>query len=81
MVGADVSQTETRGHPIQGDAEITIAHFENPQATIAFTRIFDLDSQTRRDDMTLDWRPGLRRWFRKRSRRRLDRGSFLRPET
>ena len=51
MVGADVSQTETRGHPIQGDAEITIENFDDPQANVAFTRIFDLHAQTQRDDM------------------------------
>ena len=51
MVGADVSQTATRGHPIQGDAEITIADFDDPQADVAFTRIFDLHAQTQRDDI------------------------------
>ena len=52
MVGADVSQTVTRGHPIQGDAEITIADFADPQASIAFTSIYDLEARTPRDDMT-----------------------------
>ena len=52
MVGADVSQTATRGNVIQGDAEITIANFANPQVDIAFTQIFDLETETRRGDMT-----------------------------
>lgn len=52
MVGADVSQTETRGNLIQGDAEITIANFDSPQTNIAFTQIFDLNTETQRDDMT-----------------------------
>ena len=51
MVGTDVSQTDTRGHPIQGDAEITIANFDDPEADVAFTRIFDLHTQSQRDDM------------------------------
>ena len=50
MVGADVSQTATRGNLIQGDAEITIANFDSPQANIAFTQIFDLNTETWRDD-------------------------------
>ena len=52
MVGADVSQTATRGHLIQGNAEITIVDFADPQADIALTQIFDLGTQTQRDDMT-----------------------------
>ena len=52
MVGADVSQTSTRGNLIQGNAEITIADFADPQADIAFTQIFDLNTETQRADMT-----------------------------
>lgn len=52
MVGADVSQTATHGNLIQGDAEITIADFADPQADIAFTQIFDLSTETQRADMT-----------------------------
>ena len=54
MVGADVSQTATRGHLIQGNAEITISEFHSPKANIAFTQIFDLNAQTQRDDLTWD---------------------------
>ena len=52
MVGADVSQTSTRGNLIQGNAEITIADFADPQADIAFTQIFDLNTKTQRGDMS-----------------------------
>ena len=52
MIGADVSNAATRGHLIQGDAEITIADFNSPQANIAFTQIYDLNSQTERGDMS-----------------------------
>ena len=52
MVGADVSQTSTRGNLIQGNAEITIADFADPQADIAFTQLFDLNTETQRADMT-----------------------------
>ena len=51
MVGADVSQTATRGNLIQGDAEITIADFADPQVDVAFTQIFDLETETQRSDM------------------------------
>lgn len=52
MVGADVSQTATRGNLIQGNAEITIAGFADPQVDISFTQIFDLKTETQRSDMT-----------------------------
>ena len=52
MVGADVSQTPTRGNLIQGNAEITIADFAAPQVDISFTQIFDLKTETQRSDMT-----------------------------
>ena len=52
MVGADVSQTSTRGNLIQGNAEITIADLADPQADIAFTQIFDLNTENQRADMT-----------------------------
>lgn len=51
MLGSDVSDTVMRGHAIQGDAEITIADFDDPQAGVAFTHIFDLDTRIQRDDM------------------------------
>ena len=52
MVGADVSQTATHRNLIQGNAEITIADFADPQVDIAFTQVFDLINQTQRGDMT-----------------------------
>ena len=52
MIGADVSNTVTRGNLIQGNAEITIADFADPQANIAFTQIFDLNTETQLGDMT-----------------------------
>ena len=52
MVGGDVSATAARGNRIQGDAEITIADFADPKATVAFTNIYDLDDRGPRADMT-----------------------------
>ena len=51
VVGADVSGAGTRGHAIQGDAAISIADFDDPRARIAFTRIFDLQTEAARADM------------------------------
>ncbi len=51
MVGADVGQTATRGNLIQGNAEITIADFADPQVDVAFTQIFDLETEIQRSDM------------------------------
>ena len=52
MVGVDGSGTATQDHVIQGDADITIADFSDPQVDVAFTNIYDLDAGTQRDDMT-----------------------------
>ena len=52
MVGGDVSATASRGHVIQGDADITIADFSDPKVGVAFTNIHDLDAGTQRADMT-----------------------------
>ncbi len=54
MVGADVSQTATHGHLIQGEAEITIEDFDDPHASVAFTQVFDLDTRMQRSDMIWD---------------------------
>lgn len=51
MVGADGSRA-ARGHVLRGDAEIVIADFLDPKASVAFTNIYDLDVAERRDDMT-----------------------------
>ena len=51
MVGADVGATAARNSKIQGDAKITIADFDDPVASIAFTNIHDLDARGRRPDM------------------------------
>ena len=50
MVGADVSALTTRGHVIQGDAEITV-DFSNTNVDVAFTNIYDLDAGTLHGDM------------------------------
>ncbi len=52
MVGIDGSGTATQDHVIQGDADITIADFSNPQVDVAFTNVYDLDAGTQRNDMT-----------------------------
>ncbi len=54
MVGGDVSATTSRGHGIQGDAEIDIDDFNNPDVDIRFTNIYDLDSGSTRGDMRWD---------------------------
>lgn len=46
MVGFDTDAGEVRG-----DADVTIADFMKPQVEVAFTRISDLDTGSRRDDM------------------------------
>ena len=50
MVGADVSALTTRGHVIQGDAEITV-DFSNTNVDVTFTNIYDLDAGIRHGDM------------------------------
>ncbi|WP_423906218.1 transferrin-binding protein-like solute binding protein [Candidatus Spongiihabitans sp.] len=54
MVGGDVSDTASRGNGIQGDAEIDIDNFANPDVDIRFTNIYDLDSGSTRGDMSWD---------------------------
>ena len=54
MVGGDVSNTASRGNVIQGDAEIDIDNFANPDVDIRFTNIYDLDSGSTRGDMSWD---------------------------
>ena len=51
MVGADGSAA-ARGHVLRGDAEIVIADFLDPKASVAFTNIYDLDVAEPRGDMT-----------------------------
>ena len=52
MVGVDVSETDARGNPIQGDAAITIGDFLNPMVGVGFSNVFDLEAGTTRPDMT-----------------------------
>lgn len=52
MTGLDVSATATRGSPILGDAEISIADLADPVVGIAFTGIRNLATGTSLADMT-----------------------------
>ena len=52
MVGADVSALTTRGHVVQGDAEITV-DFSNRNVDVAFTNIYDLDAEASHSD--IEW--------------------------
>ena len=52
MVGMDVSGTAARGPVVHGDAEISIDDFADPMVGVAFTNIYNLDSDSRYGDMT-----------------------------
>ena len=54
MVGADVSDTDARGHVIQGDARLRIDDFSDPGLDVDFTNVHDLDAGSARKDM--GWR-------------------------
>ena len=52
MTGLDVSATATRGTPILGDAEISIADLADPVVGVAFTGVRNLATGTSLADMT-----------------------------
>ena len=52
MIGGDVSDTALFGNVIQGDAEIDIDDFNNPDVDIRFTNIYDLDAGNTRASMS-----------------------------
>lgn len=52
MVGRDVSASAARGNAIRGDADLTVADFNDPQVDVAFTNIGNIDTGGSRDDMT-----------------------------
>lgn len=52
LFGADVSESDARGHTILGDVEISIADMLNPRVDIAFTNLLDIDANAPRSSMT-----------------------------
>lgn len=52
VIGADVSESESRGHTILGDVDLSIADILNPRVEIAFTNLFDFDANAPRSSMT-----------------------------
>ena len=51
-VGVDISQTETMGNIILGDATLTVDDFMNPAVDVALTNLRDLDANAPRRNMT-----------------------------
>lgn len=51
VVGIDNSSGLARGNRIIGDAEITIEDFMNPTLDLRFSRLYDIDNGSPRDDM------------------------------
>ena len=54
MVGIDISNTASVDNRIQGDAEVRIDDFLNPQVDVDFRNIFDLHTERARPNM--NWR-------------------------
>ena len=52
VVGTDVTESDSRGHTILGDVEISIADVLDSLAEISFTNLFDIDANTSRSSMT-----------------------------
>ena len=52
MVGIDISNTRDNGNRIQGDAEVRIDDFLNPDVDVSFTNVFDLYTRAERPSMT-----------------------------
>ena len=50
MIGADVSDTVTRGQFVRGNATLTIDDFANPDVDVAFSNLHDLETGARLDD-------------------------------
>ena len=80
MVGADVSDTDARGHAIQGDAEITLADFLNPMVDVGFFNVFDLAAGMARDDMNWEDIPVMKGSFQSGSGSEQISGQFYGPE-
>ncbi len=51
VVGFDTSATETHGHAVVGEAEVSIADLHSPQATVAFSGLVDIELGVARDSM------------------------------
>ena len=52
MLGADVSNSDAFGNLIMGDATLRLEDMGTPAVDVSFTRIWDLDANTQRSDMT-----------------------------
>ena len=53
MIGADVSDTVTRGQFVRGDATLIIDDFANPDVNVAFSNLHDLETSARLDDRSI----------------------------
>ena len=49
MIGADVSDTVTRGRFVRGDAALVIDDFANPDVDVSFSNLRDLETGARLD--------------------------------
>ncbi len=54
MAGIDVSDLDTEGNPVRGDASVYFEHGVSPALDVVFTNIMDLKANTRRRDIS--WR-------------------------
>ena len=51
VVGFDTSATETHGHAVVGEAEVSIPDLHDPKATVAFSSLVDIELGVKRDSI------------------------------
>ncbi len=79
MVGIDISHTRDNGNRIQGDAEVRIDDFLNPDVDVSFTNVFDLYTRAERPSMTWQNLPLVGGNFQYRTRDSQIEGNFYGP--
>lgn len=77
MVGVDIASTQ-RAHTVEGDAEITMADFRDPQIDVSFRNIYDADG-ARYADMTWNDLPLVAGGFQRGSNRDSIEGKYYGP--